>query len=237
MGDTSSEFYRGSPSTPVVVVVVVVVGHTAILQKYSVAFVLVFEKREFHGGYNVMGERGCVVVCGHTTDHRVIGSLFSAKSLATVVEIRESLSAIAKIIPWKTQVNLICEIQYALRATRDQLSPWSSPSTRGRGVFHLHNSVDGTTHRSDLHCAAMPCGVNHSSQPFPIQGHSQQATTWRPEQPSFFADLPTTSLPPIRPPRQSSALRHPTEISFVEKLLYVEIGTSGAEKETARSCQ
>ena len=58
MGDTSSEFYRGSPSTPVVVVVVVVVGHTAILQKYSVAFVLVFEKREFHGGYNVMGERG-----------------------------------------------------------------------------------------------------------------------------------------------------------------------------------
>ena len=57
----------------------------------------------------------------------------------------------------------------ALRATRDQLSPWSSPSTCGRGVFHLHNSVEGTTYRSDPHCAAMTAKhTEHPSPPSPF---------------------------------------------------------------------
>ena len=41
-----------------------------------------------------------------------------------------------------------------LRATQDFLSPWSSTSTSGRGIFHLQNSVDGTTaNRSDTLCS------------------------------------------------------------------------------------
>ena len=53
----------------------------------------------------------------------------------------------------------------ALRATRDQISPWSSQSTSGRGVFHLHNSVDGTKCRSDPRCAAITATqTGHSSR-------------------------------------------------------------------------
>ena len=32
---------------------------------------------------------------------------------------------------------------------------WSSPPAIGRGMFHLHSSVDGITHRSDIRFAAM----------------------------------------------------------------------------------
>ena len=58
-----------------------------------------------------------------------------------------------------------CERMGYGTATRDQLSPWSSPSTRGRCVFPLHNSVDGTTYRSGPRCAAMTATQTEHPRP------------------------------------------------------------------------
>ena len=69
----------------------------------------------------------------------------------------------------------------------DQLSPWPSPSIRGRGLFHLHHSVDGNPR----------CAATTATQidPSPLMSIADQATTRRNQQASFFAEL---TILPIR---------------------------------------
>ena len=70
----------------------------------------------------------------------------------SVVKIGGTLEAIAKNLQ---SFSANFGAKQRASSNDDQLSPWPSPSTRSRGVIHLHHSFDGTTHRSNTRCAAM----------------------------------------------------------------------------------
>lgn len=65
-------------------------------------------------------------------------------------KIGSPFSAIASVPP-KEYMNL--NANNATRVSREQFSPWSSPSTSGKGLLHMLNSIDGTMSGSNPRCA------------------------------------------------------------------------------------